>query len=39
MNDLLPPSQWRLGRIVTTHCGNDNQIRVAEVKTALLDSE
>ncbi|XP_075157847.1 uncharacterized protein LOC142231112 [Haematobia irritans] len=34
MDDLLPPSDWRLGRIVKTHHGSDNNIRVADVKIA-----
>lgn len=32
MDDLLPPNEWRLGRIVTTHVGSDNHVRVAEVR-------
>ncbi|XP_075162907.1 uncharacterized protein LOC142235542 [Haematobia irritans] len=34
MDDLLPPSDWRLGRIVNTHHGSDNNIRVADIKVA-----
>lgn len=34
MDDLLPPSEWRLGRITNTHSGSDTQVRVVEVRTA-----
>ncbi|XP_065356502.1 uncharacterized protein LOC135950906 [Calliphora vicina] len=34
MDDLLPPSEWRLGRIETTHIGSDDNVRVADVRTA-----
>jgi hypothetical protein len=32
--DNLPPSKWKLGRVVTVHPGADNLVRVATVKTA-----
>ena len=31
--DNLPPLQWKLGRIVKTHPGPDNIIRVVTVST------
>ncbi|XP_075157660.1 uncharacterized protein LOC142230928 [Haematobia irritans] len=32
-DDSLPPTEWRLGRITKVIRGNDNNVRVAEVKT------
>ena len=32
-DDLLPPTEWRLGRIVKVIHGKDNKVRVAEIKT------
>ncbi|XP_059223173.1 uncharacterized protein LOC131996978 [Stomoxys calcitrans] len=34
MDDLLPPSEWRLGRIEKTYLGSDNNVRIADVRTA-----
>ncbi|XP_075150812.1 uncharacterized protein LOC142224919 [Haematobia irritans] len=34
MDDLLPPSEWRLGRIEKTYHGSDNNVRVADIRTA-----
>ncbi|XP_059223637.1 uncharacterized protein LOC131997167 [Stomoxys calcitrans] len=34
IDDLLPPSDWRLGRVVKTHAGSDSNTRVAEIKHA-----
>ncbi|XP_075157748.1 uncharacterized protein LOC142231014 [Haematobia irritans] len=34
MDDMLPPNDWRLGRIVDTHRGSDDNIRVADVRIA-----
>jgi len=33
-NPLLPPCKWELGRIVQSHVGPDNLVRVVTVKTA-----
>lgn len=33
-DDNLPPMRWTIGRIVATHPGEDNVIRVVTVKTA-----
>jgi hypothetical protein len=32
--DNLPPLQWKIGRIVETHPGDDGKIRVVTVRTA-----
>ncbi|XP_075157521.1 uncharacterized protein LOC142230777 [Haematobia irritans] len=32
-DDMLPSTEWRLGRITKVFCGNDNQVRVAEIYT------
>ncbi|XP_075150959.1 uncharacterized protein LOC142225069 [Haematobia irritans] len=32
-DDLLPPTDWRLGRVVKLFYGNDNNVRVADVLT------
>ena len=32
-DDLLPPTEWRLGRITKVIYGKDNKVRVAEIKT------
>ncbi|XP_059217770.1 uncharacterized protein LOC131994849 [Stomoxys calcitrans] len=34
IDDLLPPNEWRLGRIEETHPGHDGQIRIVDVRTA-----
>lgn len=34
IDDLLPPNEWRLGRIEKVHPGIDQQIRVVDVRTA-----
>lgn len=34
VDDLLPPSEWRLGRIVTKQYGSDSRVRVADIKTS-----
>lgn len=34
MDDLLPPNEWRLGRIEKTHEGSDSRVRIADVRTA-----
>lgn len=34
LDDLLPPNQWRLGRIEQLHLGSDNRPRVADVRTS-----
>ncbi|KAL7724400.1 hypothetical protein ACLKA6_003753 [Drosophila palustris] len=31
--DNLPPQEWLLGRIISTHAGTDGRVRVADVKT------
>ena len=33
-NELLPPLQWKLSRILAVHPGRDGVVRVAQVKTA-----
>lgn len=33
-DDNLPPTSWKLGRILEVHPGTDNTVRVASVKTA-----
>lgn len=33
-HDSLPPLQWKLGRILQVHSGDDNVVRVAQVKTS-----
>lgn len=32
MDDLLPPNDWRLGRIIRTHPGSDDNTRVADIR-------
>nr|CAI5839677.1 unnamed protein product [Callosobruchus analis] len=32
--DHVPPSLWRLGRVIATHSGVDGQARVATLKTS-----
>lgn len=32
-NEKLPPNEWRLGRVVKVHCGPDQRVRVADIKT------
>ena len=32
-DELLPPNEWRLGRIDAVHRGPDEQIRIADVRT------
>lgn len=34
MDDIAPPSEWRLGRINNVHKGSDNNVRVADVRVA-----
>ncbi|XP_059217426.1 uncharacterized protein LOC131994659 [Stomoxys calcitrans] len=34
MDDLLPPSDWRLGRVSKTYSGSDRNTRIADVKIA-----
>lgn len=34
IDDSLPPSEWRLGRIIKTYLGSDKNVRVADVRTA-----
>ncbi|XP_075159812.1 uncharacterized protein LOC142232963 [Haematobia irritans] len=34
MDDLLPPCEWLLGRIIKTYSGADTKVRVADVRTA-----
>lgn len=34
IEDNLPPMQWKLGRITSTHPGSDGLVRVVSVKTA-----
>lgn len=36
-NNLLPPSQWELARVVQTHPGTDNHVRVVTVRTAKTE--
>lgn len=31
VNELLPPTQWALGRVIEVHPGSDNLVRVADV--------
>ncbi|KAI8116726.1 hypothetical protein CVS40_11274 [Lucilia cuprina] len=33
IDDLLPPCEWRLGRIEKIHSGCDNYVRVVDVRT------
>ncbi|XP_059217643.1 uncharacterized protein LOC131994781 [Stomoxys calcitrans] len=33
IDDLLPPHEWRLGRIVKTYPGPDANVRIADVRT------
>ncbi|XP_059217585.1 uncharacterized protein LOC131994736 [Stomoxys calcitrans] len=32
-DELLPPTDWRLGRVTKVHYGSDNNVRVAEILT------
>ena len=32
--DFLPPTEWKMGRIVGLHAGKDGHVRVAEIRTA-----
>ena len=32
-DDLLPPTEWRLGRVVSLCSGSDQNVRVAEIRT------
>ncbi|XP_073820626.1 uncharacterized protein [Musca autumnalis] len=32
-NEKLPPTSWKLGRVVETHPGNDGKVRVVDVRT------
>ncbi|GBM20678.1 hypothetical protein AVEN_150654-1 [Araneus ventricosus] len=34
-DDNLPPLKWRMGRVVETFPGSDNQVRVVKLKTQL----
>ncbi|XP_075163178.1 uncharacterized protein LOC142235804 [Haematobia irritans] len=34
MDDLLPPYEWLLGRIVKTYSGSDSNVRVADIRIA-----
>lgn len=34
MDDLLPPHEWRLGRIKRTFLGTESNVRIADVRTA-----
>lgn len=34
IDDLLPPSDWRLGRVVNTYTGTDDNVRIADIKTS-----
>ena len=34
MDDLQPPYEWRLGRIVKTYPGYDKNVRTADVRIA-----
>ncbi|XP_075163389.1 uncharacterized protein LOC142236024 [Haematobia irritans] len=34
LDDLLPPNEWRLGRIINTYPGSDQNVRIADVRTA-----
>ena len=31
--DSLPPTEWRLGRVIKVFYGKDNKVQVAEIKT------
>lgn len=33
LHDDLPPTQWRLGRVVKIHLGHDNHVRAVTIKT------
>lgn len=33
-DDNVPPMQWRMGRIIDTHAGKDDQVRVISIKTS-----
>ncbi|KAJ8960221.1 hypothetical protein NQ318_003945 [Aromia moschata] len=35
MHDSSPPLHWRVGRVLETHPGSDNVVRVVTLKTAL----
>ena len=32
-DDLLPPNDWKMGRVVKVHEGHDQHVRVVDVKT------
>ncbi|XP_036340828.1 uncharacterized protein LOC118750209 [Rhagoletis pomonella] len=32
-NELLPPNEWRLGRVEKVYHGSDNKVRVADIRT------
>ncbi|XP_059220655.1 uncharacterized protein LOC131995716 [Stomoxys calcitrans] len=34
IDDLLPPSEWRMGRIEKTYPGTDGKIRIVDVRTS-----
>ncbi|KAJ8940626.1 hypothetical protein NQ318_004550 [Aromia moschata] len=34
-DDSSPPLHWRVGRVLETHPGSDNVVRVVTLKTAL----
>lgn len=34
VDDLVPPSEWRLGRVEKTYAGSDKNVRVADIRTA-----
>ena len=36
-DELLPPARWSLGRIVSTHPGDDGLVRVVTVRTATSE--
>lgn len=36
-DDNLPPLQWSIGRVIATHVGTDNHVRVATVRTSRGD--
>lgn len=33
IDDLLPPSEWRLGRVQKVYTGTDNNVRIADIRT------
>ena len=34
IDDLLPPCEWRLGRVEKLYNGSDHNVRVVDVRTA-----